>query len=80
LNKLGVFEERDAKAPKQGEFWVARDHLPTGAVGTFYRKLDKKLQTIGFAWVVREVCSPDYRDSGAGGRPGVDPAVFSRSP
>ena len=26
--------------------------------------------------MVREVCRPAYRDSGAGGRPGVDPAVF----
>lgn len=71
-----MFEERDAKAPKQGEFWVARDHLPTGAAGTFYRKLDETLRNIGFAETVREVCRPAYRDVGAGGRPGIDPAVF----
>ena len=71
-----MFEERDAKAPKQGEFWVARDHLPTGAAGTFYRKLDETLRKIGFAEAVREVCRPAYRDAGAGGRPGIDPAVY----
>ena len=71
-----MFEERDAKDPKQGEFWVARDHLPTGAAGTFYRKLDETLRTIGFASAVREVCRPAYRDAGAGGRPGIDPAVY----
>ena len=43
-----MFEERDAKAPKQGEFRVATDHLPTGAAGTFYRKLDETLQNVGF--------------------------------
>jgi transposase len=71
-----MFEERDAKDLKQGEFWVARDHLPTGAAGTFYRKLDETLRTIGFASAVREVCRPAYRDAGAGGRPGIDPAVY----
>lgn len=50
-----MFEERDAKAPKQGEFWVARDHLPIGAAGTFYRKLDETLRNIGFAGAARVV-------------------------
>jgi hypothetical protein len=26
-----MFEERDMKAPKQGEFWVVRDHLPSAS-------------------------------------------------
>lgn len=71
-----MFEERDAKDPKQGEFWVARDHLPTGAAGTFYRKLNSTPRRIGFAEAVREVCRPASRDAGAGGRPGIDPTIY----
>lgn len=71
-----MFEERDTRAPKQGEFWVARDHLPAATAGTFYRKLDETLRAIGFAEAVREACRPAYRDASAGGRPGIDPAVY----
>lgn len=71
-----MFEERDAKAPKQGEFWVASDDLPTGAAGGFYRKLDETLRANRFAEQAREVCLPAYRDAGAGGRPGIDPAAY----
>ena len=71
-----MFEERDTKAPKQGEFWVVRDHLPAAAAGTFYRKLDETLRAIGFAEAVREVCRPAYQDASSGGRPGIDPAVY----
>jgi transposase len=71
-----MFEERDAKAPKQGEFWVARDHLPAGGAGTSYRRLDQTLRKIGFAEALREVCRPAYREAGAGGSPGIDPAVY----
>jgi transposase len=71
-----MFEERDAKAPKQGEFWVVRDQMPSGAAGAFYRKLDETLRSIRFAEQVREVCFPAYRDAAAGGRPGIDPAVY----
>ena len=51
-----MFEERDTKAPKQGEFWVVRDHLPAAAVGTFYRKLDETLHAIDFG---AQVLRPD---------------------
>ncbi|MBL9152899.1 MAG: transposase [Verrucomicrobiales bacterium] len=71
-----MFEERDAKAPQQGDFWVVREDLPRAAAGTFYRKLDETLRAIGFAEAVREVCRPAYRASSAGGRPGIDPAVY----
>ena len=53
----GMFEERDTKAPKQGEFWVVRDHLPAAAAGTFYRKLDETLHALNFAAQVREIVS-----------------------
>ena len=71
-----MFEERDTKGPKQGEFWVVRDHLPAAAAGTFYRKLDETLRAIDFAEQVREICRPAYQDTSAGGRPGIDPAVY----
>ncbi len=71
-----MFEERDTKAPKQGEFWVVRDRLPAATAGSFYRKLDETLETIGFAEKVREICRPAYCDTSAGGRPGIDPAVY----
>ena len=71
-----MFEERDTKALKQGEFWVVRDHLPAAAAGTFYRKLDETLHAINFAAQVREICRPAYQDTSAGGRPGIDPVVY----
>ncbi len=71
-----MFEERDTKAPKQGEFWVVRDHLPAAAAGTFYRKLDETLHAIDFGAQVREICRPAYQDTSAGGRPGIDPVVY----
>lgn len=71
-----MFEERDTKAPKQGEFWGVRDHLPAAAGGTFYRKLDETLHAIDFGAQVREICRPAYQDTSAGGRPGIDPVVY----
>ncbi len=71
-----MFEERDTKVPKQGEFWVVRDHLPAAAAGKFYRKLDETLRAIGFAEAVREACRSAYQDAAEGGRPGIDPAVY----
>jgi hypothetical protein len=62
-----MFEERDTKAPRQGEFWVVRDHLPSATAGTFYRMLDKTLRAVGFAEAEREACRPAYQDAAAGG-------------
>lgn len=53
-----------------------RDRLPAAAAGRFYRKLDETLEAIGFAGKVREICRPAYCDTSAGGRPGIDPAVY----
>jgi len=71
-----MFEERDAKAPRQEEFWVTRDRLPALAAGKFYRKLDETLEAIGFPEQVREICRPAYQEASAGGRPGIDPVVY----
>jgi hypothetical protein len=71
-----MFEERDTKAPKQGEFWEVRDRRLAGTAGSFYRKLDENLETIGFAEKVPEVCRPAYCATSSGGRPGIDPAVY----
>ena len=71
-----MFEERDVKAPRQEEFWVARDRLPALAAGKFYRKLDETLEAIGFPEQVRELCRPAYKDASVGGRPGIDPVVY----
>lgn len=71
-----MFKERDADGLDQGEFWVRRSELPRAAAGTFYRKLDETLEKIGFAEGVREICRPADADASAGGRPGIDPAVY----
>ena len=71
-----MFEARDPEASKQEEFWVEKKQLPGAKAGTFYRKLDETLGKMGFAEKVREVCRPAYKDAAAGGRPGIDPAVY----
>ena len=71
-----MFEDREAKAQRQGDFWVVREDFPQAAAGAFYPKLNETLCGIGFAEAVCEVCRPAYRDSNTGGRPGIDPAVY----
>ncbi len=71
-----MFEEREAEASKQEEFWVEKRQLPAVKAGTFYRKLDETLCEMGFAEKVRELCRPSYKDASSGGRPGIDPAVY----
>lgn len=71
-----MFDERDTKAPKQGEFWVVRDRLPAATAVTFHLKLDETLEMFDFAGKVREICRPASCDTSAGGRPGIDPAVY----
>ncbi|HYG36173.1 MAG TPA: transposase [Clostridia bacterium] len=62
------------KAP-QGELWVATHQLPTSAKTTFYSRLDKTLESFGFADKVRVLCAPAYKSTKAG-RPGIDPVVY----
>ena len=71
-----MFEERDAEASKQEEFWVEKRQLPAVKAGTFYRRLDETLCEIGFAEKVRELCRPSYKAASSGSRPGIDPAVY----
>ncbi|MEZ5301664.1 MAG: transposase [Verrucomicrobiales bacterium] len=71
-----MFEHRDANRPEQGEFWGESSRLPAAKSGGFYRRLGETLAAIGFAEKVREACLPAYRDAAAGGRPGIDPAVY----
>ena len=71
-----MFKERERNGDDQGEFWVRRSELPKAAAGAFYRKLDDTLDKIGFADGVRDICRPAYADAAAGGRPGIDPAVY----
>jgi transposase len=71
-----MFETRDRGQARQNEFWVVRDKLPTPVVSAFFRKLDRTLNDIGFAEGVRAICRPAYAEEDAGGRPGIDPAVY----
>lgn len=54
---------------------MVSDRLPAAA-GSFYRKLDVPLETIGFAGKVREICRPAYGDTSASSRLGIGPAVY----
>ena len=71
-----MFETRDRNQARQDELWVVRDKLPTPVVSAFFRKLDRTLNDIGFAEGVRAICRPAYAEDEAGGRPGIDPAVY----
>jgi transposase len=71
-----MFETRDRNEARQDELWVVRDKLPTPVVSAFYRKLDRILHDIGFSERVRAICRPAYAEDEAGGRPGIDPAVY----
>ena len=41
----------------------------------FYRRVNKTLESIGFASQVWDICEPAYADPSKGGRPGIDPVV-----
>ncbi len=71
-----MFESRKAATESQQEFWIESRRLPQATAGTFYRKLDETLDSIGFSAGVREICRPAYADASKGGRPGIDPAVY----
>jgi len=75
-----MFARRDVDGPKQEEFWVEKKQLPAAKAGKCYRKLDETLSEIEFAVKVGEVCRPAYKDAKAGGRPGIDPAVYLMAP
>lgn len=71
-----MFESRDTRSESQTEFWIEARKLPKATAGTFYRKLDATLESIGFTSGVRAICLPAYADAAKGGRPGIDPAVY----
>jgi len=71
-----MFESRDTRKESQPQFWIEARRLPKATAGTFYRKLDATLDSIGFTTGVREICLPAYADAAKGGRPGIDPAVY----
>ncbi len=71
-----MFERRDTRIESQPEFWIEARRLPKATAGTFYRKLDATLESIGFTTGVRAICQPAYADASKGGRPGIDPAVY----
>jgi transposase len=60
---------------RQGEFWVATQHLPTSPGHVFYDKLNRLLAEAGFDEWVEALCEPYYAKSG---RPGIPPGVYFR--
>ena len=50
--------------------------LPPATPDAFYRRVNKTLETIGFAGQVWDICEPAYADPSKGGRPGIDPVVY----
>ncbi len=70
-----MFEQR-RKKEKQSEFWIATSQLPKATPSRFYELVDRKLEEIGFAERVYELCKPAYADVSKGGRPGIDPVVY----
>lgn len=70
-----MFRRKDAEA--QPSFWIPTNELPRNAVNVFYQRLDRMLREVGFGDAVRALCEPFYaRDTGRGGRPGIDPEVY----
>jgi transposase len=57
------------------EFFIPSSQLVRPATTPFYAKLDRTLDSFGFAEKARNLCAPAYSDNGRG-RPGVDPAVY----
>src|SRR4051812_7993806 len=71
-----MFERRsDAKA-EQNEFWVVAKELPKATPDTFYRRVNRTLDGMGFAQQVWAICAPAYAEADRGGRPGIDPVVY----
>jgi transposase len=60
---------------RQGEFWVATQHLPTSPGHVFYEKLNELLAEGGFDEWIEELCSPFYAKCG---RPSIPPGVYFR--
>ena len=68
---------RRKAAEPQSSFWIPTHELPRTAVNVFYQRLDRILGEVGFGDAVRALCEPFYaRDTGRGGRPGIDPEVY----
>ncbi len=68
--KNGVVFEQRRKKEKQSEFWIATSQLPKATPSRFYELVDRKLEEIGFAERVYELCKPAYAGVSEGGRPG----------
>jgi len=60
---------------RQGEFWVATQHLPVSPGHVFYRKLNELLAAANFDEWIETLCEPYYAK---GGRPGIPPGVYFR--
>src|SRR5437868_6091075 len=63
------------KSLPQPELFVPSARLVQPAASSFYAKLERTLESFGYAQRVRELCAPAYSDSKRG-RPPVDPAVY----
>ena len=57
------------------ELFIASAQLVRPATSPFYAKLDRTLESFGFAEQARLLCAPGYSKSGRG-RPGIDPVVY----
>jgi transposase len=50
--------------------------LPAATPDGFYRRVNRTLETMGFAADVWKICAPAYAERSKGGRPGIDPVVY----
>lgn len=57
------------------ELFIASSHLVRPATTPFYARLERTLDSFGFADQVRALCAPAYSAT-VRGRPGIDPAVY----
>lgn len=70
-----MFRRKDPA--EQSSMWIATSDLPSTPVNSFYQKLDRAFDEMGFGDRVREFCKPYYvSDVSRGGRPGIDPEVY----
>ena len=69
-----MFERRE-RSEEQQELWVMAGEWPPATPDGFYRRVNKTLESIGFASQVWDICEPAYADPSKGGRPGIDPVV-----
>ena len=72
-----MFERRE-ESEKQQELWVFAGELPEATPDAFYRRVNRTLDQIGFASQVWAICEPADADPSLGGRPGMDPVVYSK--